>query len=147
MWTRWSLPLGEGMRRLLMIWQHPLLTAWWQRTKMGGYLCMMLPSLDRPNAWRPFWGVTYCWIFKEEFLFILKMLNESLTVSLCYMCAFCYSPSRIRWQTYLTGTDSLAACCVLWTLVMCAVPSGGRCWPWHQQQEQRNPVVQRYSIK
>lgn len=63
----------------------------------------------------------------------------------CLTCIFCSSPSRLSRQAHIAGADGLAACGVLWTLGLCAVSFGSRCWPWHQQQEQRNTFVQRYS--
>lgn len=60
---------------------------------------------------------------------------------------FCSSPSRLSRQAHFAGADGLATRSILQTLVMCAVPSGGRCRPRHQQQEQRNTFVQRYSCE
>lgn len=57
MLTRWSWPLGEETQRLLVILHHLLLKPCWGRTKMGGYHCMMQPTLDRPSAYGPYWRV------------------------------------------------------------------------------------------
>lgn len=73
-------------------------------------------------------------------LYVLKIMN-----GVCAMNMFCSSPSRIGRQAYPAGADGPAAGCVSWTLVMCAVPPGDERRPRHQQQEQRNPFVQRYS--
>lgn len=46
----WFLPSGVEMWKPSIIWQHPHPTACWRKTKMDGFLCMMLPILGRLDA-------------------------------------------------------------------------------------------------